>query len=670
MNNLNIEKFQEIAKKGKKFAIQKVASAVLATGLVVGMATPIANAANVHFTDVRITYDYSIQGNEYTSGNLTDQQYNSITSLMKNIDESFNNLYTVMANGGMTFGTTMTKNQSMARLLASLNEIENTYAVSINALDSTCKSIANAYMQSKSNEVKSVYSSLMLVSLQEIDNYSKQYNCVFANSIGSQANTTTVAVYNKQQTLEEINTYQNVTDNYRMIIVPALNKKPSNGRMVFKTKYNGMVVSKANYASAQAIIQEAGILFDKIENALEQGNYTKNVRDNFTMEDVYISLYGDMNLVVNSINAKYSSNKEALEVAKLYMLYRQDNIVANAYQKNSEVNYEEFASFSSNYTSVRKSEENGYVYYDLTAGGVSSIHSMPDKGYLRTSELKIFETDQVQNSSTGLKQVQYQVSTGINIYHDDQAFFPTDINGNSVKPFVYDGTTYLPVRALCNLFHKNVVWDNGTKSVFLSDKEAHISSVPTGIPYIEYEGKIYIQDANGQFTVPYGAIDEEVNYGTGTISKSLKSEVLNGYEGIKIYYNNQPFTPTDVNGKVVPVISWNNTTYLPVRAISNLFGVEVAYDSTTNGVYLGKHAAITNPSVSAPQTPVASSDIYFEVYDKNGNMVNLYIEEGTEYYYVIENGSKRYFSEADTYYLDAARTQLILGDGHTKGKTR
>lgn len=44
----------------------------------------------------------------------------------------------------------------------------------------------------------------------------------------------------------------------------------------------------------------------------------------------------------------------------------------------------------------------------------------------------------------------------------------TDVNGQVVYPMLYNGTTYLPVRAIGNLMGKSVDWNNGTKTITLT----------------------------------------------------------------------------------------------------------------------------------------------------------------------------------------------------------
>lgn len=46
-----------------------------------------------------------------------------------------------------------------------------------------------------------------------------------------------------------------------------------------------------------------------------------------------------------------------------------------------------------------------------------------------------------------------------------------DAQGNTVEPFIIDGTTYLPVRAVANALDKAVSWDGATQTVYLGKNE-------------------------------------------------------------------------------------------------------------------------------------------------------------------------------------------------------
>lgn len=58
----------------------------------------------------------------------------------------------------------------------------------------------------------------------------------------------------------------------------------------------------------------------------------------------------------------------------------------------------------------------------------------------------------------------------IKILIDGKEYHPTDANGNTVEPFIYNGTTYLPVRAIANAFDKEVDWEAQTSTVTLGSK--------------------------------------------------------------------------------------------------------------------------------------------------------------------------------------------------------
>lgn len=65
---------------------------------------------------------------------------------------------------------------------------------------------------------------------------------------------------------------------------------------------------------------------------------------------------------------------------------------------------------------------------------------------------------------------------GIKIYINDSLFTPKDGNGNIVEPLVYNGRTYLPVRAISEALGEPVAWEGKTSSVYIGN---HSSTVPS-----------------------------------------------------------------------------------------------------------------------------------------------------------------------------------------------
>ncbi len=158
-------------------------------------------------------------------------------------------------------------------------------------------------------------------------------------------------------------------------------------------------------------------------------------------------------------------------------------------------------------------------------------------------------------NATLTKDITYR---NIEIAVDGNKITPTDANGNYVEPFIMDGTTYLPVRAVANAFDKDVSWEDATSTVSLNAKNETNESKTTA----------------QKETVPAGTIQKDVTY-----------------RDIKIVVDGSQITPTDANGNPVEPFIMDGTTYLPVRAVANAFGKEVGWDDATSTVYLGQQPA-------------------------------------------------------------------------------
>ncbi len=72
------------------------------------------------------------------------------------------------------------------------------------------------------------------------------------------------------------------------------------------------------------------------------------------------------------------------------------------------------------------------------------------------------------------------VGKQITAYYNDikliingETVIPKDAKGNVVDPFIVDGTTYLPVRAVAEALGQAVSWDGNTKSVIIGANEEY-----------------------------------------------------------------------------------------------------------------------------------------------------------------------------------------------------
>lgn len=166
-----------------------------------------------------------------------------------------------------------------------------------------------------------------------------------------------------------------------------------------------------------------------------------------------------------------------------------------------------------------------------------------------------------------------------------------NVKGDRVFPISYQGTTYLPIRSISCLFETEIMWDGNTNSIYLGKGELD---------------KIAAESTNTKLITDNEYITVELN------------------QDIKIYHNNQVQTFRDVTGKVVYPLSYNGTTYLPVRAISNLYNAGIEWDGETSTVVITK----TNSETELPDNGSVTAKFDISGYASwNGNTsFSVYID--------------------------------------------
>jgi|GEM_PF-4627022 len=142
---------------------------------------------------------------------------------------------------------------------------------------------------------------------------------------------------------------------------------------------------------------------------------------------------------------------------------------------------------------------------------------------------------------------------GIKIKIEGKLQYITDANGVPVEPFIIDGTTYLPIRAIGHALGYDVGWDGPTNTASLRKK-------------------------SGQLTI----LEGQPSLPSGTTTKTIQIN----YRDIKIMVNGLEVIPTDVNGVYVEPFLYNGTTFLPVRAVSQAIGYSIGWDAATSTVSL------------------------------------------------------------------------------------
>ena len=84
----------------------------------------------------------------------------------------------------------------------------------------------------------------------------------------------------------------------------------------------------------------------------------------------------------------------------------------------------------------------------------------------------------------------------IRLVIDGELITPKDANGNIVEPFIYNGTTYLPVRAVGEALGKEVSWEGSTHTVYIGGQVTDYSRPAKEVPLSELS-YIEIGDSEG-----------------------------------------------------------------------------------------------------------------------------------------------------------------------------
>ena len=77
---------------------------------------------------------------------------------------------------------------------------------------------------------------------------------------------------------------------------------------------------------------------------------------------------------------------------------------------------------------------------------------------------------------------------------------------------------------------------------------------------------------------------------------------------VKIKVNNEVFQPKDVNGNNVMVFAYNGTTYAPLRALAEAYGLEVGWDQASGTATVIDPEKVVNESASATSSGGASAE--------------------------------------------------------------
>ncbi len=167
-------------------------------------------------------------------------------------------------------------------------------------------------------------------------------------------------------------------------------------------------------------------------------------------------------------------------------------------------------------------------------------------------------TAQTTQTAQAIQTVQAQLRPDISIVIDGVDTDFQTASGAAVYPILYNGSTYLPLRAIGEVMGKNVNWDEENKIITLSGTRTDTTTNKQN-PAAETQN-IQIQ-VRPDFTI---VID-------GTVQQFKTA-----------------------SGSVIYPVLYNGSTYLPLRAIGEIMNSQVGWDSQNKVVTLTSSYTVTD----------------------------------------------------------------------------
>lgn len=105
-------------------------------------------------------------------------------------------------------------------------------------------------------------------------------------------------------------------------------------------------------------------------------------------------------------------------------------------------------------------------------------------------------------AATGSKAIEV-IYKNIKVYKDNVLCELKDANGTVIEPFIYNGTTYMPVRGAANLAGMEVDWDGENNSIYLWDEVPRDGTYLMEVcpPYELTSGQIHLQAEGKSFSM-------------------------------------------------------------------------------------------------------------------------------------------------------------------------
>ncbi len=190
-------------------------------------------------------------------------------------------------------------------------------------------------------------------------------------------------------------------------------------------------------------------------------------------------------------------------------------------------------------------------------------------------------------------QVQVYLKPDVNIIVDGQEKIFCDVNNKVVYPIIYNGSTYLPVRAISVLMGENIEWDAYSKTVFMGKTLSNPNKVMRP-------------------TVTTGGITSEmvrlIKPNQAMISAYSRPNFLIMYDFEILNFNDE------MGNQVYPIVVYGSV-YLPIRAISGIMNQPIVWDGINKTITIGSPNIPVVEKSAATKTIISQFEKQIQLYD-------------------------------------------------------
>lgn len=155
------------------------------------------------------------------------------------------------------------------------------------------------------------------------------------------------------------------------------------------------------------------------------------------------------------------------------------------------------------------------------------------------------------DSSAAVQEISVELRDDFTVVVDGTVRRFADVDGKTVYPVLYDGSTYLPVRAIGELMGKTAAWDGQTKTVTLSG--SLVTDADTFSGEGAAAGLLSLEDAKSKALAHAGLTAGEVTFIKGELEREDGRQV---YE-IEFYTNSYEEYEYDIDACTGEILSFD-----------------------------------------------------------------------------------------------------------------